>query len=74
MVAAAAAHSFSGTPSQVAADLEQQLVKPYVALDNWSSYTLQLSIDGHGSAARLPQQLLQGVSVILKMQSPYQDW
>jgi hypothetical protein len=63
-----------GGHDQLVKDLRHLLLKPYLPLGKWGSYALQLSIDGHGTASRLPLQYLQGTSVVLKMQSPYQDW
>eukprot|EP00879_Flechtneria_rotunda_P016896 GHRR01017687.1.p1 GENE.GHRR01017687.1~~GHRR01017687.1.p1 ORF type:complete len:530 (+),score=123.36 GHRR01017687.1:1099-2688(+) len=63
----------AGSDQQLVDDLRHLLVRPYVPLDNWGCYALQLSIDGHGASSRLPAQYLQGNSVVLKMTSPYQD-
>jgi hypothetical protein len=54
--------------------MQRLLVKPYVSLEEWGAYALQLSIDGHGLTGRLPLQYLQNSSAVLKMQSPYLDW
>jgi hypothetical protein len=58
---------------QLLKDLKPLLLRSYVPQEEWGSYALQLSIDGHGSPNRLPLQYLQGSSVILKVMSPYKD-
>jgi hypothetical protein len=50
------------------------LHRPYVPVEQWSSYAVQLSIDGWGYPYRLPRQLLNNRSVVLKMQSPFVEW
>jgi hypothetical protein len=54
-------------------DMSSLMVRGFVDTEDWGSYALQLSIDGHGAADRLPRQYLQGSSVILKVMSPYKD-
>jgi hypothetical protein len=54
-------------------DLEHLTVRGWVDLEEWGKYALQLSIDGFGSADRLPRQYLQGSSVVLKVASPFKD-
>lgn len=63
----------AGSDPHLVQDLKNLLIRPYVPLEVWGQYALQLSVDGHGSPNRLPLQYLQGSSVILKVMSPYKD-
>jgi len=63
-----------GNREALAADLCGLLFRPFVPVDTWGKFAVQLSIDGHGTTGRLPVQYLQGTSVTLKMKSPFQDW
>ncbi|WIA44399.1 hypothetical protein OEZ86_007168 [Tetradesmus obliquus] len=63
----------AGKDKQLLKDLKPLLLRNYSPQEEWGSYALQLSIDGHGSPNRLPLQYLQGSSVILKVMSPYKD-
>jgi hypothetical protein len=49
------------------------MVRDFVDLEDWVTYALQLSIDGHGSPDRLPKQYLQGSSTVMKVESPFKD-
>ena len=64
----------AGNREALAADLRGLLIRPFVPVDTWGKFAVQLSIDGHGTTGRLPVQYLQGTSVTLKMKSPFQDW
>jgi hypothetical protein len=49
------------------------MTRGFVDLEEWGNYALQLSIDGFGTANRLPKQYLQGSSVVVKVASPFKD-
>jgi hypothetical protein len=63
----------AASDKQLMQDLRQLLLRKWVDLEEWGKYALQLSIDGNGSADRLPRQYLQGSSIVVKVSSPFKD-
>jgi hypothetical protein len=63
----------AATDQQLIQTLQQLLGRDFMDQEDWGKYVLQLSIDGNGSADRLPRQYLQGSSVVVKVESPYKD-
>ena len=58
---------------EVLKELESAIIKPGVNLEDWAKYKVSISIDGHGSPYRLPQQLMLG-TVVLSVASPHKPW
>jgi hypothetical protein len=63
----------AASDKQLMQDLRQLLLRKWVEIEEWGKYALQLSIDGNGSADRLPRQYLQGSSIVVKVSSPFKD-
>ncbi len=59
--------------AEVLRELEKALVKPKVPLEEWAAFKASISVDGHGSPFRLPQQLLLG-GVVMSVASRYKPW
>ncbi|KAJ9517814.1 hypothetical protein QJQ45_004136 [Haematococcus lacustris] len=68
---------FKARGSTSGSQTDQQIMavvgRSNVTMEAWTQYDLTLSIDGFGPPWRLPRQLL-GMTPIVKVESPFQEW